>query len=611
MLQAETVTSDRQQYTRSRQRIVLRESVWPVYSDRNALVEESTAPVVSPRGIDRRHDLDALRAFAMLLGIGLHAALSFVPFPWVVQDTQQNQFFGLFFVVIHGFRMPLFFVVSGFFTAMLWRRRGLKALVQHRAKRILLPCLIGLLTVIPAMEWVTRQAIPAGSDVELQGDESIHSAVRVGDLDAVRRHLDEIVDVNEQDTEFGVTPLSWAAMHGHIEIMRELLDHNAKVDAPNRDGATALHSAAFLGESEAVAVLIEHDVDLTSRTLAGQTANEVLNSDEGTTRFIAGLLKVPCDYDAVRAGRAAVRRMLNRDEEADEAEQQPQPGDASDSRSAYRSLITSDGLAVRWPWSSETDEPFHLVTTPVFHHLWFLWFLCWMVPGFAIYAKVAGTIKLKRLPDWLIVSPLRLLWLFPLTMLPQWFMGVFAPTFGPDTSVGLIPQPHLLAYYGVFFGFGALYFDCDDMDGRLGRWWWLSLPIGLLIALPIGIATLSAHPVTSVAQVVYVWAMTFGMIGLFRATLSTQSPLLRYLSDSSYWLYVAHLPLVIAAQAFVREWSLPASLKFLLVCTVVTGFLLATYHTLVRYTWLGTLLNGPRKRPISVSDDVPAMTDTA
>ena len=32
-------------------------------------------------GITRRHDLDALRAFAMLLGIALHAVLSFTSEP--------------------------------------------------------------------------------------------------------------------------------------------------------------------------------------------------------------------------------------------------------------------------------------------------------------------------------------------------------------------------------------------------------------------------------------------------------------------------------------------------------------------------------------------------
>ena len=33
----------------------------------------------------------------MLLGIALHGALSFVEFPWVVQDRQQHTGFGLFF----------------------------------------------------------------------------------------------------------------------------------------------------------------------------------------------------------------------------------------------------------------------------------------------------------------------------------------------------------------------------------------------------------------------------------------------------------------------------------------------------------------------------------
>ena len=98
----------------------------------------------------RRHDLDALRAFAMLLGIALHTALSFIPsLPWSVQDTKQDGGFHMFFFAVHGFRMPLFFLLSGFFTAMLWQKRGLASLLMHRTKRILLPLLLGLVTVIP------------------------------------------------------------------------------------------------------------------------------------------------------------------------------------------------------------------------------------------------------------------------------------------------------------------------------------------------------------------------------------------------------------------------------------------------------------------------------
>ena len=102
----------------------------------------------------RYHDMDALRAVAMILGIALHGALSFVPFPWSVQDSEQHEVFGTFFWAIHGFRMPVFFVMSGFFTAMLWRRRGLGSILRQRFLRVLLPCMVGIYTVCPLQDWV-------------------------------------------------------------------------------------------------------------------------------------------------------------------------------------------------------------------------------------------------------------------------------------------------------------------------------------------------------------------------------------------------------------------------------------------------------------------------
>ena len=50
----------------------------------------------------RRNDLDALRTFAMLLGIVLHAGLSFANVPWVVQDIRKNDEFGIVFAAYYS-----------------------------------------------------------------------------------------------------------------------------------------------------------------------------------------------------------------------------------------------------------------------------------------------------------------------------------------------------------------------------------------------------------------------------------------------------------------------------------------------------------------------------
>ena len=59
----------------------------------------------------------------------------------------------------------------------------------------------------------------------------------------------------------------------------------------------------------------------------------------------------------------------------------------------------------------------------------------------------------------------------------------------------------------------------------------------------------------------------------------------------------AHLPLVILTQDWTRDWEIPRLLKFLAICWGVSGLLLLTYRYLVRYTPIGSLLNGVRAHP--------------
>ena len=319
----------------------------------------------------------------------------------------------------------------------------------------------------------------------------------------------------------------------------------------------------------------------TRRTSRGETPLDNAILDEGTTRYFASLLQLELNEDGLGT---------------------PQGRDRGVPAPARRDGGAEDGRG----GSADADAPLQPPLVP-------------LVPLVARCSDMrpsppsARGFRRSACPTWLVLSPARYLWLVPLTMIPQSFMGDGgdSPIFGPDTSTGLLPIPHVLAYYAIFFGFGALYFGFDDRSGRVGERWWLPLSIGLLVVLPLGMALtegwsgppgvglgpLPRRILSIFLQAAYPWLMTFGLMGLFRRVCPVESPTMRYLSDSAYWLYLAHLPLIIAAQYVVRDWPIPALAKFLLIVVVVTSFLLWTYQTLVRYTWLGRFLNGPRVRP--------------
>lgn len=94
----------------------------------------------------RYHDLDALRSAMMLLGIFFHAALSYMDtaVPWFVKDRSTHILVDLACWISHAFRLPVFFLLSGFFARLLCERHGLSGLLRHRGKRVLLPFLVAL-----------------------------------------------------------------------------------------------------------------------------------------------------------------------------------------------------------------------------------------------------------------------------------------------------------------------------------------------------------------------------------------------------------------------------------------------------------------------------------
>jgi peptidoglycan/LPS O-acetylase OafA/YrhL len=84
------------------------------------------------------------------------------------------------------------------------------------------------------------------------------------------------------------------------------------------------------------------------------------------------------------------------------------------------------------------------------------------------------------------------------------------------------------------------------------------------------------------------------VIGLAMRFLSDHSPARRYIADSSYWIYLVHLPIVIALQAWVSRFEWPWALKFAVILGVGFGAMFLTYELLVRHTFVGRVLNGRR-----------------
>ena len=89
---------------------------------------------------DRLHALDAVRAYALLLGVVLHAAAAFLEgFPIPMWLDQPSRGAAVIYYTIHMFRMSAFFLIAGFFARVLVERRGVKAFVKDRAKRVAVP----------------------------------------------------------------------------------------------------------------------------------------------------------------------------------------------------------------------------------------------------------------------------------------------------------------------------------------------------------------------------------------------------------------------------------------------------------------------------------------
>ena len=97
--------------------------------------------------VQRYHNLDFLRAFAMMMGLVIHAPLLF----WVPDFAKvygieniapAEEWVNIMGRFISSWRMPLFFLLSGFFAILVIERKGTSQFLRDRVIRVGLTCLV-------------------------------------------------------------------------------------------------------------------------------------------------------------------------------------------------------------------------------------------------------------------------------------------------------------------------------------------------------------------------------------------------------------------------------------------------------------------------------------
>jgi peptidoglycan/LPS O-acetylase OafA/YrhL len=179
-------------------------------------------------------------------------------------------------------------------------------------------------------------------------------------------------------------------------------------------------------------------------------------------------------------------------------------------------------------------------------------------------------------------------------------------TAAPGTE-NFAPSPWTLAYYALFFALGATLCRHRELvaAARESAWRWAAcavaaaVPAALLFTLhnspQLGDRPL-VHASALLIYAIATWTSLIALVGLASRHLDRPRPRLRYLADSSYWIYLSHLTPMVLLIALLGGSGLGTAAQFLLVTLGSLAFSLATYPLLVRHTPIGLVLNGRRPR---------------
>ncbi|MEN9749850.1 MAG: hypothetical protein RL149_928 [Actinomycetota bacterium] len=164
-----------------------------------------------------------------------------------------------------------------------------------------------------------------------------------------------------------------------------------------------------------------------------------------------------------------------------------------------------------------------------------------------------------------------------------------------ERDSSFIPNFYLLVFYGVFFSLGFLsYYIWQTIERKLRDQWWLFLLIGGTAFAIYAVMLFGefGHDYLKLAYTISTWMLAAGFIAIFLKFADKPNKFFIYFSDASYWIYIVHLPIVIATLFWLTKWQVPLAWSFIIAIVVAFAVSTVSYQWFVKDSIIGKFLAG-------------------
>jgi len=240
--------------------------------------------------------------------------------------------------------------------------------------------------------------------------------------------------------------------------------------------------------------------------------------------------------------------------------------------------------------------PEHLIPESTYH-LWFLYYLIFITLFTFLLAKLMQkfpkvSTRVKAVSLNILQKPLkRVLWIALITFLLlvlNWELN------GPTPLSFAIDYKAFLFYF-FFYALGWVLYKSKEVLESFLKYDKVLVLIAIILFTAVFFFYYEIDDIIKGIISSFIISMfVLGITGLFVRYFSNHSKKMRYISDASYWVYLVHIPFTIIIPAWIVSWNLPGIVKFSITLVVTTIICFATYHFLVRSTFIGKFLNGRR-----------------